>query len=70
MYKVSYMKAMWLDARTEGGDVLIAREDTLFIGNGGRTNTKGIKYLAETFACIERLSRRYSCFSGHLKAAF
>ncbi|MBR5831793.1 MAG: arginine deiminase [Bacteroidales bacterium] len=39
-----------MDARTEGGDVLIAREDTLFIGNGGRTNTKGIQYLAETFA--------------------
>ena len=38
------------DAQTEGGDVLIAREDTLFIGNGGRTNEKGIKYLAETFA--------------------
>lgn len=38
------------DAQTEGGDVLIAREDTLFIGNGGRTNAKGIQYLAETFA--------------------
>ena len=36
-------------ARTEGGDVLIARDDTLFIGNGIRTNKKGIEFLAEYF---------------------
>ena len=36
-------------ARTEGGDVLIARDDTLFIGNGVRTNKKGIEFLAEYF---------------------
>lgn len=37
------------DARTEGGDVLIAREDTLFVGNGSRTNKEGIKFLEEKF---------------------
>ncbi|MBQ7280816.1 MAG: arginine deiminase [Bacteroidales bacterium] len=38
------------DARTEGGDVQIARNDLLCIGQGIRTNTKGIDYLAQTFA--------------------
>ena len=38
------------DARTEGGDVQIAGPDLLCIGQGIRTNTKGIKYLAQTFA--------------------
>ncbi len=36
-------------ARTEGGDVLIARDDTLFIGNGVRTNKKGIEFLVDYF---------------------
>ena len=36
-------------ARTEGGDVLIARDDTLFVGNGIRTNKKGIEFLAQYF---------------------
>ncbi|MDO5760375.1 MAG: arginine deiminase family protein [Bacteroidota bacterium] len=35
---------------TEGGDVLIAKEDILFIGNGLRTNKKGIEFLAQYFA--------------------
>jgi len=35
---------------TEGGDVLIAREDVLFVGNGCRTNKKGIEFLAKYFA--------------------
>lgn len=34
------------EARTEGGDVQIAREDMLCIGEGIRTNRKGIEYLA------------------------
>lgn len=38
------------DARTEGGDVQIARHNLLCIGNGIRTNKKGIEYLAQTFA--------------------
>ncbi len=38
------------DARTEGGDVQIAGPDLLCIGQGIRTNPKGIEYLAETFA--------------------
>ena len=37
-------------ARTEGGDVQIANADTLCIGQGIRTNRKGIDYLAQTFA--------------------
>ena len=37
-------------ARTEGGDVQIAGPDLLCIGQGIRTNAKGIEYLAQTFA--------------------
>ncbi len=37
-------------ARTEGGDVHIASPDLLCMGEGIRTNTKGIDYLAQTFA--------------------
>ena len=37
-------------ARTEGGDVQIASSDTLCIGQGIRTNRKGIEYLVQTFA--------------------
>lgn len=37
-------------AHTEGGDVLIAREDVLFIGNGCRTNKKGIDFLTKYYA--------------------
>ena len=51
-FKVGTLNAMqWdRDARTEGGDVQIASPDLLCIGQGIRTNTKGIKYLAQTFA--------------------
>ncbi len=35
---------------TEGGDVLIAREDVLFVGNGCRTNKAGIDFLIKYFA--------------------
>ena len=51
-FKVGTLNAMaWdRDARTEGGDVQIAGPDMLCIGQGIRTNTKGIKYLAQTFA--------------------
>lgn len=38
------------EARTEGGDVQIASPDLLCIGQGIRTNAKGIDYLAQTFA--------------------
>ena len=34
------------DARTEGGDVQVVAPDLLCIGQGIRTNTKGIKYLS------------------------
>ncbi|MGX8712487.1 MAG: arginine deiminase [bacterium] len=48
-FKVETLNAMaWdRDARTEGGDVQIASPNLLCIGQGIRTNTKGIKYLAE-----------------------
>ena len=51
-FKVPTLNAMaWNhDARTEGGDVQIASPDLLCIGQGIRTNTLGIKYLAQTFA--------------------
>ena len=51
-FKVETLNAMaWdRDARTEGGDVQIAAPDLLCIGQGIRTNVKGIKYLAQTFA--------------------
>ena len=51
-FKVDTLNAMaWdRDARTEGGDVQIASPDLLCIGEGIRTNTKGIKYLAQSFA--------------------
>lgn len=38
------------EARTEGGDVQIARHNLLCVGNGIRTNKKGIEYLANKFA--------------------
>jgi len=51
-FKVGTLNAMaWdKDARTEGGDVQIASPDLLCIGQGIRTNKKGIEYLAQTFA--------------------
>jgi len=37
-------------ARTEGGDIHIASDNLLIVGEGVRTNAKGIEYLAQTFA--------------------
>lgn len=37
-------------ARTEGGDIHIASPDLLVVGEGVRTNAKGIEYLAQSFA--------------------
>ncbi|MBR1401649.1 MAG: arginine deiminase [Prevotella sp.] len=37
-------------ARTEGGDVHVASSDLLCVGEGIRTNAKGIDFLAQTFA--------------------
>ena len=50
-FKVDTLNAMaWdRDARTEGGDVQVAAPDLLCVGQGIRTNTKGIKYLAQQF---------------------
>ena len=50
-FHVDTLNAMlWdCDAHTEGGDVQVAGSDLLCIGQGIRTNTKGIKYLARTF---------------------
>ena len=51
-FKVDTINAMaWnQEARTEGGDVQIAAPNLLCIGQGIRTNRKGIEYLAETFS--------------------
>jgi arginine deiminase len=51
-FKVGTLNAMAWDseARTEGGDVQIASPELLCIGQGIRTNEKGIRYLAEAFA--------------------
>ncbi|MDI3521189.1 MAG: arginine deiminase [Anaerophaga sp.] len=35
------------ETHIEGGDILIAREDILIIGNGARTSTQGIDFLAD-----------------------
>ncbi|MBP5190380.1 MAG: arginine deiminase [Bacteroidales bacterium] len=43
-------------ARTEGGDVQIGRSDLLCIGEGIRTNAKGIEFLAKTFSNRERFN--------------
>ncbi len=39
----------------EGGDILIAREDILVIGNGVRTTTQGIDFI------VDRICRNYPC---------
>ena len=51
-FKVDLLNAQaWNpEARTEGGDVQIASPDLLCIGQGIRTNAKGIEYLAEVFS--------------------
>ncbi|MBR1625777.1 MAG: arginine deiminase [Bacteroidales bacterium] len=38
------------ETTTEGGDCLIAKDDILFVGNGLRTNAKGIEFLASWYA--------------------
>ena len=42
-------------ATVEGGDVLVARDDILVIGNGSRTSTQGIDFI------IERLKAQKDC---------
>ncbi|MBQ7551192.1 MAG: arginine deiminase [Bacteroidales bacterium] len=37
-------------AHTEGGDMLIARDDVIFLGNGCRTNDRGVAFLTQYFA--------------------
>ena len=39
----------------EGGDILIAREDILIIGNGVRTTSQGIDFI------VDRICRNYPC---------
>ncbi|KWW30948.1 MAG: arginine deiminase [bacterium P3] len=50
-FGASTLNAMQWDpaARTEGGDVQVARHDLLCVGCGIRTNRRGIDYLAHTF---------------------
>mgnify|MGYP000894017179 CR=1 FL=1 len=40
-------------ANTEGGDVLIANEDVLLLGNGIRSNKRGIDFLIEYYSKIK-----------------
>ncbi|MBQ9470602.1 MAG: arginine deiminase [Bacteroidales bacterium] len=40
----------WGGATIEGGDVLVVRDDILLIGNGCRTNSIGIEFIAKQFA--------------------
>ena len=40
-------------ANTEGGDILIANENTLLLGHGMRSNKKGIDYLVEHYSKIK-----------------
>ncbi len=42
----------------EGGDVLVARDDILLIGNGSRTSTQGIDYVLEMF-CRENNGKKH-----------
>ena len=44
-------------ATTEGGDFLIAKEDVLFIGNGLRTNNKGIEFMISWYAARKERQR-------------
>jgi len=39
---------------TEGGDILVAREDVLLIGNGMRTSSQGIDYIAKKIESREK----------------
>lgn len=43
-------KLISAEATTEGGDCLIASDDILFIGNGLRTNAKGIEFMTNWYA--------------------
>lgn len=43
----------------EGGDILIAREDVLLIGNGIRTSSQGIDFLASRLSAIASQGRRH-----------
>jgi len=49
-----------IPAAMEGGDILVAREDILLIGNGVRTSTKGIDFL------IDRLRRKHDAGRFHI----
>lgn len=40
---------------TEGGDILIAREDVLLIGLSARTSSQGIDYILEKFRCNNKI---------------
>jgi arginine deiminase len=43
----------------EGGDIIIAREDVLLIGNGIRTSSQGIDFLASRLSAIAPQGRRH-----------
>ena len=43
----------------EGGDILIARDDILLLGNGARTSTQGIDLLAARLGALAPEGRRH-----------
>ena len=47
------------DIYMEGGDILIAREDILLLGNGARTSTQGIDLLAARLGALAPEGRRH-----------
>ena len=43
----------------EGGDILVAREDILIVGNGARTSAQGIDVLVRQLCCKNESGKRY-----------
>ena len=48
-------KELWM----EGGDLLIARDDILLVGNGSRTSSKGVDYLVDLIKNRKKSGKQY-----------
>jgi arginine deiminase len=63
VFKTSTVNSTWYnptpDVKIEGGDVLIAREDILIIGNSTRTTTQGIDFILSRILAQQDEKRRY-----------
>ena len=53
------MEAIYKGSGEFGGDILIAREDILLLGNGARTSTQGIDLLAARLGALAPEGRRH-----------